>query len=117
MMMAPSSPPLAIRLSSGDTVTDVTTSLCPSNGPPTHALFSTFQIRRVLSFEAVTIHRPSLKNATARTVFVCNRIVCVGTGWVVCAGVERLLTIRDASFDPSPRRNLDISLNREMDGQ
>ncbi|KAG1734136.1 hypothetical protein EDB19DRAFT_1728363 [Suillus lakei] len=94
MMIVLSNPALAIRLSSGDTATDLTQSLCPSNGLPTISPFSTSQIRRVLSSEPLTTRRPSLKNATAHTDLLCPRIVCVGAGCVVCTDVRRL-PIRD----------------------
>ncbi|KAG1717754.1 hypothetical protein EDB19DRAFT_1808982 [Suillus lakei] len=80
MMTVASSPPLAIRLLSGDTATDRTRSVCPTNGPPTISPVCTSKIRRVLSCEPVTTRRPSLKNATAHTLFLRCCIARVGAG-------------------------------------
>ncbi|KAG1843916.1 hypothetical protein DFJ58DRAFT_33198 [Suillus subalutaceus] len=115
MMIVPSSPPLAIRLSSGDTATESTLSLCPLNGPPTNVPCSTSQIRRVLSCEAVTIRRPSLKNATADT-FSCAfaSFVSAPAGLFVLAGWSALASRtfsqqevgRSVVFEANERRTL-----------
>lgn len=91
-----SSPPLAIRVSSGDMERHCTQRRCPSNGTPTNFPFSTSQIRTVQSYAPVTTRRPSLKNAAARTRPVCPCIVRVGSG-----GTTLPLSIRYASFTTS----------------
>ncbi|KAG1727434.1 hypothetical protein EDB19DRAFT_1750475 [Suillus lakei] len=91
-MIVLSNPPLAIRVSSGDTATDRTPCPSNSNGPPTNAPFCTSQIRRVQSRRSpMTIRRLSLKNATASTSSSC--MACTGT---VCTGTVRPLTLRYA---------------------
>lgn len=57
--MVPVPPPLANRLSSGDTATEYTRSLCPSNGSPTNVFF----------FHVPNLQGPILWSDDSSTIF------------------------------------------------
>src|ERR1700728_101022 len=65
------SDPETIYLPSGETVTDVTPLVCPSNAPGAKLPVSTSQIRTVVSLDPETMCLPSGENATEYTSQAC----------------------------------------------
>ena len=71
ILIAPPCDPETTRLPSGENATDVTQSVCPSNGPLTTSCICVSRILTVLSHDPETMRLPSGENATDVTQSSC----------------------------------------------
>src|ERR1700675_163123 len=83
MQIVMSYEPETTRLPSGENATDVTSAVCPSNGPEMISPVSTSQMQIVMSSEPETTCLPSGENATDVTHSVCSTKTVKMAGHVV----------------------------------